>query len=50
MENQTKKEYTPMKVEQVGEISRIVNKSGTYADLSQNFETKTFDAGGGQER
>ena len=47
--NKMKKPYASMEVKQVGAISNIVNKSGTYLDISQNFEGKTFDAGGGQE-
>lgn len=44
-----KKDYETMKVELVGAVSNIVNKSGTFNDLSQNFESKTFDAGGGND-
>lgn len=45
-----KKSYNSMTVELVGEINSIVNKSGSATDLSQNFESKKPDRGGGQEK
>lgn len=42
-----KREYTPMDVRVVGTVSTVVNKSGTFCDLSTQFETKTFDEGSG---
>jgi len=44
-----KKAYEPMKVTLVGKISNVVNKSGSYTDLSQNFSGKSPDEGEGQE-
>jgi hypothetical protein len=41
--------YDGMQVELLGAVGTVVNKTGTYVDCSQNFETKSFDAGGGQE-
>jgi hypothetical protein len=44
-----KKPYEEMKVNHVGAVSQVVAKSGNYMDCSKNFESKTFDAGSGQE-
>ncbi len=45
-----KKAYDAMKISHVGAISEIVAKSGNFMDCAKNFESKTFDAGGGQEK
>ena len=44
-----KKMFEPMAVSFVGALNNVVNKSGAFCDLSQNFETKSPDDGGGQE-
>jgi hypothetical protein len=38
-----KEPYEEMKIELVGALNDVVNKSGPDADLSQNFESKTED-------
>ncbi len=44
-----KKTFEPMTVSFVGELNKVVNKSGTFCDSSQQFELKSFDDGSGQE-
>ena len=44
-----KKTFEPMAVSFVGALNNVVNKSGAFCDLSQQFELKSDDSGTGQE-
>lgn len=44
-----KQEYIEMDVQHVGTVSTVVNKSGTFNDLSSQYESKTFDTGEGND-
>jgi hypothetical protein len=39
-----------MKVNLVGTLKNVVDKTGAYPDPSGQWDVKSFDAGGGQEK
>jgi hypothetical protein len=45
-----KEQYEQMKVTMVGTLKNVVDKTGGYVDPSGQWDDKSFDAGGGQEK